>query len=137
MWIIKKVGMIVSIIFLLFGGLFVAPSSVQATEHSSGSLEWTLKSFLPFETIEELVLAVLKILIVISVPIIVFFIIYAGFLYVTARGNAQQIEQATRAFTYAIIGAILIIGAVTIAEIVKNLVDEFRTEETIDDGGGE
>lgn len=69
-----------------------------------------------------LVVGILEIIIVLAIPIIVLFIIYAGFLYVTARGNSQQVEQATRAFTYAVIGAILVIGAVAIAGILQGVV---------------
>lgn len=64
----------------------------------------------------------LRIFITIATPIIVLFIIYAGFKYVTAQGNAQQVQEATRALTYAIIGAVLIIGAVAISEIIANTV---------------
>jgi hypothetical protein len=84
-----------------------------------------LRNPLAVTSIEELLVAILNILIIIAIPLIVFYIIYAGFLYVTARGNAQQVEQATRALTYAIIGGVLIIGAVAISEIVKNLVGSF------------
>lgn len=84
-----------------------------------------LENPLEVTTIEGLLVAILNILIIIAIPLIVFYIIYAGFLYVTARGNAAQVEQATRALTYAIIGGVLIIGAVAIAEIVKNLVGSF------------
>lgn len=76
-------------------------------------------------TIEELLVAILNVLIIIAIPIIVIFIILAGFKYVTARGNPQQIEEASRALTYAIIGGVLVIGAVAIAEIIKNFVQTF------------
>lgn len=76
-------------------------------------------------SIEGLLVAVLEIIIIISIPIIVIFIIYSGFLYVTARGNPQQIEQASKSLTYAIIGGVLIIGAVAIAQIIRNLVNTF------------
>jgi len=59
---------------------------------------------------------------VLATPIIVIFIIYGGFLYVTARGNTEQISQATKTLTYAIIGGILIIGAVAISQIVGDTV---------------
>lgn len=84
-----------------------------------------LKNPLEFDTIPDLLVAILNVVIVIAVPIIVLFIIYAGFLYVTARGNAEQVKTATRALTYAIIGGVLILGAVAIAEIIGNVVDEF------------
>ncbi len=80
---------------------------------------------LKFDNLEDLLGAILTIVVVLATPIVVFFIIYAGYLYVTARGNAAQTEQATRALTYAIIGGVLIIGAVAIAQIVKNLVTAF------------
>ena len=84
-----------------------------------------LQNPLKISSLEELLVAILNIIVVLAIPIVVFFIIYSGFLYVTARGNAAQVEQATRALTYAIIGGVLIIGAVAIAQIVKNLVGAF------------
>ena len=84
-----------------------------------------LKNPLTVTSLEELLVAILNIVVIIAIPIIVFFIIYSGFLYVTARGNASQVEQATRSLTYAIIGGVLIIGAIAIAEIVENLVTSF------------
>lgn len=78
------------------------------------------------DNIEGLLVGILNIFIVIAVPIIILFIIYAGFLYVTARGNAQQVEQATRAFTYAVIGGVIILGAVALSEVIKNVVEAFR-----------
>jgi hypothetical protein len=76
-------------------------------------------------SIDALLVAILNILIVIMIPIIVFFIIMAGFKYVTARGNASQIQEATRALTYAIIGAVLILGAVALSDVIKNTVNQF------------
>lgn len=87
-----------------------------------------LKNPLKVDNIESLIEGILNIVLILSVPVIVFFIIYAGFLYVTARGNAEQVKKATTALTYAIIGGVLIIGAVAIAEIVKELVLEFSNE---------
>lgn len=76
-------------------------------------------------SIAELLEAILNIVIVLATPIIVFFIIYSGFLYVTARGNAEQVKQASNALLYAVIGGVIIIGSVAIAAIVKNLVAAF------------
>jgi formate-dependent nitrite reductase membrane component NrfD len=88
-------------------------------------LEAKIANPTPFTSVEEVIEAILGVVIVIATPIIVFFIIYAGFLYVTARGNVQQVEQATRQLTYAVIGAVLILGAVALAEIIKNLIATF------------
>ena len=97
---------------------------------AQGGLSYRVTDFTGFADAENplqaLVLAILEIIIVLAIPIIVLFIIYAGFLYVTARGNSQQIEQATRAFTYAVIGAVLVIGAVALAGIIEGIVGSLR-----------
>ncbi len=73
-------------------------------------------------------LAILDILLVFAIPFVVFFIIYAGFLYVTARGNPGNIEQAHKALLYAIIGGLLIFGARAILAIITNTVNSVVLE---------
>jgi TRAP-type C4-dicarboxylate transport system permease small subunit len=117
--ITKNFSLIYSSLFLF---LFGAP---QALAQPAPVAAVRLENPLNVDTIPELLTAILNILIVLAIPVIVFFIIYSGFLYVTAKGNAQQVEQATRSLTYAIIGGVIVIGAVAIAEIVRNLVTSF------------
>lgn len=100
---------------------FFTPVLVSA----QSGISYELTSFLNFGSLEELLVGILNIFIVLATPIIVLFIIYAGFLYVTAQGNAQQVQQATRALTYAIIGAVLILGAVAISEVIQATVSSF------------
>lgn len=78
-------------------------------------------------SIQELLVAVINIVMVLMVPIIVFFIIYAGFKYVMARGNASQVEEASQSLLYAIIGGVLILGAFAIANIIRSIVAAFQT----------
>ncbi|MCA9359864.1 hypothetical protein H6781_01900 [Candidatus Nomurabacteria bacterium] len=80
---------------------------------------------LTFPSISDLLVAVLNVMIVIATPIVVFFIIYAGFMYVTAKGKAEQIQQASRALTYGVIGGVIIIGSIAITQIVQNVVNSF------------
>ena len=91
----------------------------------NAQISFNVDSHITPTSVEGLLVAILNIFIVIATPIIVLFIIYAGFLYVTARGNAEQVQQATRALTYAIIGGVLVIGAVALSQVVANLVDAF------------
>lgn len=84
-----------------------------------------LENPLAIGSIQDLLVAILNIVMILMIPVIVFFIIYAGFLYVTARGNAEQVKQATRALTYAVVGGILVVGAFAIAEIIKATVQSF------------
>ncbi len=85
----------------------------------------TLENPLRVDSLEALLVAILNIFITLMIPVIVFFIILAGFKYVTAQGNPGRIEEATTTFTYAVIGGVLILAAVAIAEIIKNTVAAF------------
>ncbi len=87
--------------------------------------EYKLNNPIKVDSIQELLGLILQLVIIIATPIVVLFIIFAGFKYVTARGNASQIEEATKALTYAIIGGVLIIGAVAISKIIEDLVNSF------------
>lgn len=93
--------------------------------NTNAAFSFEVKSVISPTTFEGLLVSILNVFIVIATPIIILFIIYAGFLYVTARGNADQVQQATRALTYSIIGAVIIIGAVAISQVIKNVVDAF------------
>lgn len=73
-------------------------------------------------SITQFLLALIDIILIFAMPIIVFFIIYAGFLFVTARGNEGQIEKARTALTWAVIGGVIVVGAKSIVDIVQNTV---------------
>ncbi len=95
------------------------------TPNGGGGGSRALDNPLQVDSLEDLLVAILRIVIVLATPIVVLFIILAGFKYVTARGDAAKTKEATLALTYAVIGGILIIGAVAIAEIIGNIVEAF------------
>lgn len=70
--------------------------------------------------------AIIEILLVFAIPFIVFFIIWAGFLYVTARGNPEKIKQAHNALLYALIGGLLILGANLLLDVITNTVEQVQ-----------
>ena len=70
-------------------------------------------------SIGDFVAAFLKAVVEISLPILTLFIVYSGFLFVTARGNASKLEKAKENFFYVIIGAILILGAWVLATLIS------------------
>lgn len=51
----------------------------------------------------------------VAIPVVSVFLIYSGFLFVTARGNAEQVTKAKTVFFWTIIGTLLIVGATVIA----------------------
>jgi hypothetical protein len=60
----------------------------------------------------------------ISYAVVAFFLILSGFRFVVAQGNPGELEKAKTTFWYTIVGALLVIGAQTIATILQNLVTE-------------
>lgn len=70
---------------------------------------------------------ILDVIMVFAVPLIVFMIIYAGFLFVMDRGSDKNLAQAKRALLYAVIGGVIILGAQAILMVVQGTVDAFRS----------
>lgn len=127
---IKAIGLIAVSFFLVQVSPVLAqsggPTPVTPPAGGGGrTLSYQIRNPIAFDSIQDFIVAILNIFIIIATPIVVIFIILAGFKYVTARGNPADIQQATRALTYAIIGGVLIIGAVAIAEIIRDLVTSF------------
>jgi hypothetical protein len=55
--------------------------------------------------------------------------IYGGFLWMTAKGNEQQVEKAKTLITAAVIGLIIVISAYAISYfVIKNLGDKVLLE---------
>lgn len=71
---------------------------------------------------EILLAQILGVVVAIGVPLLGLAIVYVGFLFVTARGNEQQIESAKRAFFWTVIGGFVLIGAAAIAEVIKETI---------------
>lgn len=65
-------------------------------------------------------------LIPIGAVVSVLMIIYAGFLFVTARGNEKQIGDAKQALLYACIGAAILLGAKIISTVIQGTIDQLK-----------
>ncbi|HMA77990.1 MAG TPA: pilin [Candidatus Paceibacterota bacterium] len=76
-------------------------------------------------TLTQFFLQIIEILLIFAVPIIVFFIILSGFKMVTAQGDTNQLTESKRAFIYAIIGGLLILGAFVILDVIQGTVNSF------------
>lgn len=108
-------------IYLVVLNVMAAPIGVDG-----GDPSLALINPLKFGTLTELLTEILKILVVFAVPIVVFFIIYAGFKFVTARGSESELEKAKSAFTWAVIGGVIILGAQLIITVIQGTVDSLK-----------
>lgn len=75
--------------------------------------------------------ALFKNIIKLVLPFLVLFMVYSGFLFVEARGDTEKLAKARENFKYVIIGALLILGSWTIAEILKGTVNQLESSSVI------
>ncbi len=73
-------------------------------------------------SIKELVSLLMKAIIDIGSIVAVFFVIYAGLKFVTARGNPEKIGDAQKTLMYTLIGIAILFGAQLIAALITNTV---------------
>lgn len=93
---------------------------------ASGSGDSSLRNPLGDKTLTALLSDIFDVITVFAVPLIVFMIIYAGFMYVTAQGNESKVSQAHKALTYAIIGGVIILTAEIILQVIQGTVDALQ-----------
>ncbi len=90
--------------------------SAQSTEYVDSPFKYT--------TIADFVAQALRVMVMVALPIISLFIVYAGFMFVIARGNEGKLSEAKSNFYYVIVGAILILGAWVFATLIGGTISQ-------------
>ncbi len=88
---------------------------------SSGKIVNPLKS----EDIPDLLLKIIDVLLVFALPIIVLYIMYAGYLFVTSAGNAEKVTDAKNALLWSIVGGVIVLGARVIISVIQGTITAF------------
>ena len=76
------------------------------------------------DSLPGLLKLVLDIMVQIGTTVIIIAIIWAGFLYTTARGSQSQIDKAHVVIRGVLIGSAIILGAFVIAQVIKDTADD-------------
>ena len=104
----------------LYGFLSVAIANIASAQTFTNPLGGT-------NTFADLVVKLADLLTQIAIPFVVIFLIYAGFLFVSARGNASQITKAKEIFYWTIIGAAVVVGASALAKAAVHFAQSLGT----------
>ena len=72
------------------------------------------------ETFQQLLDKIVNVVTTLGGIVAVLFIIWSGFLFVTARGNEEQLKTARTTFYWTIIGTAILFGAGIISEAIVN-----------------
>jgi type IV secretory pathway VirB2 component (pilin) len=109
--------------------IFIVPFLAQAQGGGNPGCTGTVCIENPFkeDSIEGFIKTIVNdILIPIGGVVAVMMIIYAGFLYVTARGNDTKITEARKALTWAVIGAAILLGAWVISQAIQTTISQLK-----------
>jgi hypothetical protein len=88
----------------------------------TGTEKGKFVSPISFHSTAEVLNAFFKILIQIGAVAVTLAIVYAGFLFVVARGNPEQLSKAKETLKWTIIGALILLGAQVIAKAIENTI---------------
>lgn len=91
---------------------------------TAGKTGTQLQNPLRFRSIETFIQGLLQAIVMIALPIITVFVVYAGFLFISARGNTETLKRARENFVYVIIGATLILSAWVLATLIGGTVTQ-------------
>jgi len=83
---------------------------------------------LKVDSVEKLIFSVVDIATTIGFYIAVFFIIYVGFKFVTARGDISKLKDARNAFLWTVVGTAVLLGARVISEVIQGTIDQIKAE---------
>jgi hypothetical protein len=83
----------------------------------------TIKNPLKSDSVTGILTDILSLVFKVGIIVVVFFIIFSGFKFVTARGNEGEISKAKDMFFATVIGGAILLGADIIATVVYNTVN--------------
>ncbi len=84
----------------------------------------TLENPLQVNSLWDFIEAVLGWVVKIGAVLVGVFFVISGFKFVAAQGNEEKLSEAKRGFVYTVIGAVLLLGAWTLATIISSTVAE-------------
>ena len=78
-----------------------------------------------------LIKALLSAAIQIGIPVAVLFIVYAGFLFVLARGAPEKLKEARKNLMWTLIGIAIFLGAWLLVSVITNTVKQLGGSQNI------
>jgi len=77
-------------------------------------------------SLNEFIAKILNVVVDIGTPVAVLFIVFAGFLFVTAQGDVTKVTKAKSAFTWAIVGTAVLLGAWVLAVAIEGTIGNLK-----------
>lgn len=107
---------------VIFVALAAHAQSTPCTGSSSGCLNSPLSGTL--NSIPKFLAAVLSAIAKIGLPIITVYFVISGYLFIAAQGRPEPLNVAKRNLLYCIIGAVMVLSAWELANIIGSTVSQ-------------
>ena len=89
----------------------------------NGGTNFALVNPLSVNTICGIIKKVLNAILALGIPVAMLFLVYAGFLFVKARGNPTELTHARENLFYVVIGIGIFLGAWLLGQIIANTIN--------------
>jgi hypothetical protein len=103
---------------------FALPLAALLAADIAAAQNQQLQNPLTINDISGFISLVLKVMVMVALPIISFFIVYSGFLFISAQGNQEALSKAKTNLLYVLIGSVLILGAWVISTLIGGTVTQ-------------
>ncbi len=79
-----------------------------------------------FDSLGQLVTAIIDIIIQIAVPLAALFLIYSGYLFVSARGSDDDLKKAKSIFLWTLVGIAVLLGAKLLSGVIEGTIEQIK-----------
>ncbi len=100
----------------------IAPGLAYAQLGGVGAQSSSLTDPLNSQTICGLIKNLLQAVLIIGIPVSTLFLVWAGFLFVLARGNPAGLKKAQTNLKYVLLGIAVFLGAWTLGQLIAKTV---------------
>ncbi len=101
---------------------------VPLTTHAGDTINIQLESPTSFRSVAQVLNAFFKVLVQLGAVAVTLALVYAGFMFVVAQGRPEQLKTARETLFWTIIGALVLLGAQVIANIIESTIRGVETE---------
>jgi len=116
-------------IFILAFTILATPFVVLAQGDGGGLINPLSGSDGEVTSFPQLIKKILeKVVIPIGSVVVIFFFIYSGFLFVTAQGSENKLKTAKTAFTWTVVGALVLLGSSVFADIICETISDLGAQ---------
>lgn len=104
----------------------IIPGAALAAQCGAGGGGTGLCNPLGYTSLVEFLSRVLQLIAQIGFPVIVLFIVFIGFKFITANGKPEEISKVQSLFFWAIVGSLIVLGAQALSLAIQATVNDLQ-----------